>query len=521
MFISSCAINAQQSDVTGSTEGQQLFKLQILCSGSRESELEPCSCSSNQLGGIDREAWLLDDYVEREGEYLLLDAGSLLKARSYEMAKVKSEYMLKALLQMNFHAINLNRDDVRVARELLAQGAKEHPEAPFISSNLFDPDSNEPLYQQSKIIEWPLSPGSDQKMRIGIIGLTQTADEKTGLTRQIESIHEKARPEYFEPNATDPVNIAREQVKKLAPETDLIIALASMPDTMAVMIAEQVEGLDLVINCSPPNSGLLGPARPKKTDGARVVQIGYLGRYICKLWLEGNLKDGATKMRAFRVEIPPDGERKPEITKIVDEYYKAAKDEMPVKNEPIKISYIGAEACKMCHEEIFKSWKQTPHAHALNTLKEVEKHDVPECLSCHVVGYMKDNGFRDYRSHEYLGGVQCENCHGPGNDHYRYQLRLLTLKNNPNARAPQKPKDYSDVSEDVPESVCVACHHDPADPHFNYAEYVKLVDHEDDVPDKVFDPNRKPNEHAVEAMEIESATEDAPSTAPIAPAQAH
>ncbi len=74
--------------------------------------------------------------------------------------------------------------------------------------------------------------------------------------------------------------------------------------------------------------------------------------------------------------------------------------------------YVGALRCKVCHVEIYNSWQETQHAEALLTLAP-DKVEDPACLRCHTTGY-RDSTYGARAEPTYLGGVQCEACHGPG-----------------------------------------------------------------------------------------------------------
>jgi hypothetical protein len=78
--------------------------------------------------------------------------------------------------------------------------------------------------------------------------------------------------------------------------------------------------------------------------------------------------------------------------------------------------YAGAGACKVCHPVQQKVWQGSRHAQALPTLVKAGKQFDPECLACHVVG-LGAGGFLSLELTPKLGGVQCENCHGPGKAH--------------------------------------------------------------------------------------------------------
>ena len=63
--------------------------------------------------------------------------------------------------------------------------------------------------------------------------------------------------------------------------------------------------------------------------------------------------------------------------------------------------FIGGERCRLCHRAIYRSWLQTPHARRSEVPSESA-----ECVTCH-----------DTASVPTLRAVQCEACHGAGEDY--------------------------------------------------------------------------------------------------------
>lgn len=121
------------------------------------------------------------------------------------------------------------------------------------------------------------------------------------------------------------------------------------------------------------------------------------------------------------------------------EAFKDKKPLPPSKGEP---RYIGIEACTNCHEEPRKVWDATKHAKAYETLSSQFKEYNLDCVSCHVTGYDKPGGSTVTHVAE-LKDVQCEVCHGPGENH---------------AKAPEKVK--MPIEKPSADS-CLACHHPP------------------------------------------------------------
>jgi len=96
------------------------------------------------------------------------------------------------------------------------------------------------------------------------------------------------------------------------------------------------------------------------------------------------------------------------------------KDEAEAKHE-----YVGAKKCSICHKKdnTYPSWLETKHAKAWDNLTEEQQKD-ESCVGCHSTGTTANGKF--------LGGVQCEACHGPGSDYWKKKImedRELAIKN--------------------------------------------------------------------------------------------
>jgi hypothetical protein len=74
--------------------------------------------------------------------------------------------------------------------------------------------------------------------------------------------------------------------------------------------------------------------------------------------------------------------------------------------------YVGAAKCKMCHKVQFASWEQTTHAKATEDAKaSTDREFSADCLKCHATN-----------ASEEMAGVQCEACHGAGNDYKKMSI---------------------------------------------------------------------------------------------------
>jgi len=91
--------------------------------------------------------------------------------------------------------------------------------------------------------------------------------------------------------------------------------------------------------------------------------------------------------------------------------------------------YESYKLCQWCHYVQVRSWLNGAKAKAFDSLKAGVKREAkikaglgpdkdythdPECLPCHTTGYKKKGGFVSIEKTPDLAGVQCEECHGPG-----------------------------------------------------------------------------------------------------------
>ncbi|MCC7375153.1 MAG: hypothetical protein IT581_10910 [Verrucomicrobiales bacterium] len=79
--------------------------------------------------------------------------------------------------------------------------------------------------------------------------------------------------------------------------------------------------------------------------------------------------------------------------------------------------YLSESTCRGCHPKAHNGVSDTAHAGALETLTRIGQGGNKACLPCHVVGFGLPGGFVSAATTPLLGGVQCENCHGPGGAH--------------------------------------------------------------------------------------------------------
>ncbi|MCL2779197.1 MAG: hypothetical protein FWD73_14475 [Polyangiaceae bacterium] len=91
---------------------------------------------------------------------------------------------------------------------------------------------------------------------------------------------------------------------------------------------------------------------------------------------------------------------------------------LPAKPSGGEPGYAGVEVCTTCHQDSRVFWDKTAHARAYATLVTAYKEYNLDCVGCHVTGYDRPGG-STVTHVDGLKNVQCEACHGPGQNHAR------------------------------------------------------------------------------------------------------
>lgn len=155
--------------------------------------------------------------------------------------------------------------------------------------------------------------------------------------------------------------------------------------------------------------------------------------------------------------------------------YKADATKVPADKGTAN-EYTGANKCKMCHMKQHKSWAETKHAKAFDSLVNADEataaawakkmgielkgkaSENEACISCHVTGQGLPGGYppADATLMANFNIVGCESCHGPGAAH----------RAAPKDDAAKK----ASINNKVSEAFCKTCHTAAASPNFKYEE---------------------------------------------------
>ena len=149
-------------------------------------------------------------------------------------------------------------------------------------------------------------------------------------------------------------------------------------------------------------------------------------------------------------------------------------------------AFVGVSTCGMCHKtekqgNQLSIWQNSKHSQAYTALQSEQANEIakmkgfntpaaetPECLKCHASGYNVDTKFIGSKF-KVEDGVQCETCHGAGED---YKSKKV-MENREEAIA-----NGLFVPENI-EDFCIGCHNteSPTYVEFNFETMWDKIKH--------------------------------------------
>lgn len=280
--------------------------LSIIYNGYRRSSLEPCGCVSHKLGGIDREAKVIERITSSGLPLIKLEAGGYIRdmATNSHVLRTASKYLLRALAALDYDALNVSATDMEIGKPFLQEAMGEKANR-LISANLVDPATSAPLFATHRVLTVTLHSG--EKIRIGV----------TGVTRPRLVAPPAANPPSYA--VADPVKALPPVLEKLEKESDVIILLAYMNrDLLANDLLSKL-GSAPKIDIAIAGEYLGSRNDVQNVQGVRIVSGGFEGRHVGHLileWRDGKIKHHYNKLVDIEQTIPP----KPEISKLITDY---------------------------------------------------------------------------------------------------------------------------------------------------------------------------------------------------------
>ena len=271
--------------------------------------IEPCpSCEGgSQLGGLARRGSWVQSVRETRRESLLLDSGDLffdryrkaIRAEDVTALSEKAHLILKCYNLLGYDALGIGDDDLSLGKDFLADLSK-NAGFPFISSNLMDKETGEALFKTHVIKE-------TGGLRIGIFSLLSPYFFSGESDPRIRGI-------VFR----EPLEEAKNILKTIRPETDLVVLLSHLGYTADIELAETLPGIDLILG-GHSNLSLSYPMQIKNTI---IVRVGSKGLHVGELHLQLAPNRSSSHGSTLKNSIPlsPSTKEHHEIAEMVRAY---------------------------------------------------------------------------------------------------------------------------------------------------------------------------------------------------------
>ncbi len=432
----------------------------LLYSGNNDGVLAACGCPGNPSGGFAKRQGLVERYRATRPNVLVVDAGNLFPERKNE---TKVAYLARAAERAGYDAIGLGVAEFLLGAERLREMQKEHG-LPFICSNVRD--------DSGRLVGAPHVVCEKGGLKIGMFAVI--ADWAYGFPRL----------EWREGlEIEDPTVAARREVEALA-GCDAIVAVSHQPLYRTRAFAREVEGIDVIIFGHEPKT-LKTPERvgPKPADGPDdrplLVGTGEAGNFLGALTLrraEGGMLETNHNVTFLSAQVP--GAEWVEM--LYWDYVKEAKAKPPPSwDTPVPTRFESSQACGECHEPEYEQWKTTRHAHAFKPVRKAGRHEDPECVLCHTMGFGRKGGFVSMEETPALGRVTCQGCHVVTSDHEEKGV---------------KPDPKMNISS----RLCMSCHGPIQSPEFDYFVYKPKILHHPRSPEDGDADDRPPSQAAEE-----------------------
>lgn len=453
-------------------EGWPEPQLVFLVTGRQHGYIEPCGCTglTNQKGGLARRHRLHTQLVEKGWNVVPIDAGNQVR-RFGRQAEIKFQMTVEALSTMGYRAVAFGPDDLKLSTgELVAMtvGDESSP-SPFVSANV-------------GIIDRSLTP---------TYRIVEAGGKKIGITSALGDSHRRSIQ-------SDEVvhRSAQEGLQEVWPELeqqqcDLYVLLAHASIEESKTLAAAFPGFDIVVTAGGAGEPTNEPEPIAGTD-AVLVQVGTKGMFA---GVVGVFDDEAKPLRYQRVPLDARFEDTRHMLQLLAAYQQQLESDgleglglRPIPH-PSGREFVGSRACSNCHRDAYKIWKETPHAHATESLvhpgerSEIPRHFDPECLSCHVTGWNPQkffpytSGYLSLEETPKMTASGCENCHGPGSRHVAAERGTIEVAEDELLKLRAEMRLPYEAARDK----CLECHDLDNSPDFHvpgaFEEYWEQVAH--------------------------------------------
>lgn len=445
-------------------------ELAIVITGRQDGYFEPCGCAGKERmkGGLSRRHTMIRQLREQGWPVVAVDAGGFIKGFG-KQTEIKFQMILDALKQIDYDAVNLGKNDLRLPATLLLSliATGDDQSSRFVSANtaLFAFDADQ--WTARRII---LNRGG---VRVGITSVLGKD--------YYDEIHNN------DIAFKDPEEALAEIVPELERQADWRILLAYAKEDEVLNLARRFPQFQVVVSSDGPAEP---PGSPQFVPGTQtmLVHVGEKGMAAVVLGIFNDPRNPIAYQRVILDSRYPDS---PEMKQVMVNYQSQLEalglDGLEIRAVPhprrdVQGEFVGSQKCANCHEKSYDIWRKSGHAKAWETLVRLDPPRTfdPECISCHVTGWHPtryfpyESGFLSQDRTPKLIDVGCESCHGPGGEHVAAEMGSDVARQQRAAQAMIVTKEEAETSE---AHSCRNCHDLDNSPDFDFAKYWPLVEH--------------------------------------------
>jgi hypothetical protein len=451
--------------------------------------LEPCGCTSDPLGGIDRLAAQIQALREGTSPVLLLLAGDLffdtaqLEPSRVDQATRNAKTLVRILNRLKVAAVLPGPSDRAQSAETLA-ALRELSDFPWLAMD-----------KEVDVLQTDAG-----ALRVAVVG-ARPGFKRAAVANAVAALEpnsdlsivlvDGSRREANRTGAIDGVDL----VIQGGLDEDEPMPPRRAGNAWVLHASRQGQGLTVVdITIKTPNSGFVDRSEWSRSVQAKQLdqQIDDLAKKITNWEKSGEVQaadlssqrarlDELRKARASIdvrelggrqntlsaswIPLSKSAPKDPQVEKLMREHDKAVNQANriafaelePPPLGPGDIAYVGSPTCSACHREAYSWWRGHGHGNAYLTLQEANKEFNLDCVGCHVTGYQAPGGSTvTHNMDGALVNVGCESCHGPGAAHSKDPEKFGLLR-------------------ETPESTCVQCHNSQHSDLFDYEDYKRTL----------------------------------------------
>lgn len=291
----------------------------LVHSSNRRSTVETCHCPAHPLGGIDREARILDEITSGAFPMVYVDAGGFLRLPPNPRSLEGAAIALEAVTQAGVHAVNVGVTDLAPGLSFYRDLQTSYS-VPFVSANIRDKKGKD-LFAPYKIVPLKLKDGT--KVNVALVGITRPPVENETSPRS------GAVPEGI--TIAPPQEVLEKLVPQLRKKADVVILLAyyTREDAPKFVGPLPKSARPDVVVCG---EFTVGQRREYYLDNAHLengiwyLTGGFEGRQLGHCMISLDKKKNISQVAPKLIEVEQSIPQKPEFTRFVEKYQKRMRE---------------------------------------------------------------------------------------------------------------------------------------------------------------------------------------------------